>query len=119
MTAIATQPTISLDFSDVYVKWNGSYGTDELPAGYVIEWEAADKLADASIDPNAFSGYSNYYLIIASGTEYDLFEGESFYKISLMDENGNVQILTLTEDAAMEIRVNRSRQRYGNGPSSR
>lgn len=106
---------ISLDFSDVYVKWNGSYGIDDLPAGYVLEWDDANKLAEATAE-GSLTHYSSHYLIMSSGTQYDLERMETFFRIVLMTDEGVVQTLDLPKEKAYGLRVNRSRQTYGNGP---
>lgn len=106
---------ISLDFSDVYVKWNGSYGIDDLPAGYVLEWDDANKLAEITAE-GSLSHYSSHYLIMSSGTQYDLEWMETFFRIVLMTDEGVVQTLDLPQEKARGLRVNRSRQTYGNGP---
>lgn len=116
MTENATTVT-SLDFSDVYIKWNGCYDLSALTAGYVLEYDAVDTLSEASINPEDFTGWSSYYLIVESGTYFDLFEDATFHKIVVMDADGRINTITLPDNAAtQDIRVNRSRQTYGKGP---
>jgi hypothetical protein len=111
----ATTANISLDFADVYFKAISTYAVNELTAGYVLEWDGVSTINDfAKEDVDFFGG--NYYLITAVGTSYNLDEMETEFSITVMNYQGQEYTFKLTETNAEEIRINRSRQTYGNGP---
>lgn len=113
MTAAA--PTMELNFADVYFKSSETFEVSDLTAGYVLEWSGVDTINEASIEDVNFRGGS-YYLITAVGTTYNVQEMESEFTLTVMAVDGQEFTFRIAEENLPELRVHRSRQRYGNGP---
>lgn len=111
----STAANVNLDFSDVYFKRSSTYEVSELTAGYVLEWDGVDMLSEAAKEDVHYFG-NTYYLITAVGTSYNVDEMETEFAITVMNSDGQEFTFRIAPENVQELRLNRSRQAYGNGP---
>lgn len=117
MTTQTTTTTVSLDFSDVYIKGGSQYRVGDLTAGYVVDWDAIDVFGDFSKNPVYLTG--SYFLITAVSTVYNIEEMEVEFRVSVMNADGQETTYVMSLNAVEDMNVNRSRQMYGNGPKGK